>query len=383
MNQGDEWKWMISKLSGNSSREELELLTIWINASKQNKVLFEEVARIWESSTIKLMLDHPATEQEWKKLQDRIQNEKVKTKWLTLPQTWIATAASVIILIGALFYLKPAANKETETPVIVKKEIEKQEEPKVENPVKTEDRHIYITSSSKVKTVKLPDNSQVWLNTNSTLRYAPDFKNNRTLILTGEAYFIVTHDLKHPFTVSTGKVNTTVMGTSFNVKEKDSTVFVTVAHGKVKMTDEQSRSQVMLTVEENGTYKNGKLAKGPNNQRDFATWRERNNPSYEKEKKTPASYLTNNFSWKKNQINRSVIEGSLTNTASLATYHRVVLKATYLKPRSKKTVTVIIPIEEPVRPGQTVSYRKKLLDILTHTKDLKVEIDKAEAIPNQ
>ncbi len=378
MTQGDEWKWMISKLSGNGSPEEDNLLTIWLNASRQNQVLFDEVTKLWESSTLKLKMN-PATEDEWKKLQAQIQNDSVKkNNWLLLPQTWLAAAASIIILIGVIYYVRPSSNNQTSVPSIV----ENKTESKSEAPAKVTDSDIHITATTEVMTVRLPDGSQAWLNSNSTISYSPSFTENRIVRLSGEGYFIVIRDIKHPFSVQTKNISTQVIGTSFNVKEEDSIVLVTVAKGKVKMTDEQGLTEVMLSAKEKGTYQDGKLTKGPNNQSSFAAWREKNNPSYEEERKTPSTYLKNTYSWKKNQINRSVIEGSLTNNASLATYHRIVLKATYLKPKSKKLATIRIDIEEPLRPGQTISYQKKLLDILTHTHDFKVEIEKAETLPN-
>ena len=378
MNQGDEWKWMISKLSGNGSPEEDNLLTIWLNDSRQNQVLFDEVTKLWESSTVKLKLNNPATEDEWKKLQEQIQNDKVKTNWISLPQTWLAAAASIIILIGVIYFVRPSSGNQTLAPSIV----ETQTESKSEASTKVTDSDIHIVATTEVKTVKLPDGSQAWLNSNSTLSYSPSFTQNRIVHLNGEGYFIVITDAKHPFSVQTKNVNTQVIGTSFNIKEEDSTVSVTVAKGKVKMTDEHGLTEVMLSAKEKGIYQNGKLTKAANTQSAFASWREKNNPSYEEESKNPSSHLKNTYSWKKNQINRSIIEGSLTNNASLATYHRIVLKATYLKPKSKKLVTIRIAIEEPVRPGQTISYQKKLLDILTHTHDFKVEIEKAETLPN-
>ncbi|HEY5824100.1 MAG TPA: FecR family protein [Cyclobacteriaceae bacterium] len=377
MTQGDEWKWMISKLSGNSNPEEDNLLTIWLNTSRQNQVLFDEVTKLWESSTVKLKLNDPATEEEWKKLQEQIQNDTVKTNWISLPQTWLAVAASIIILIGVIYYVRPSSDN-LAGPSIV----EKQTESKSAAPANVTDSDIHIVAASEVMTIKLPDGSQAWLNSHSAISYSPSFTQNRIVHLSGEGYFIVIPDAKHPFSVRTKNINTHVIGTSFNIKEEDSTVSVTVAKGKVKMTDEHGLTEVMLSAKEKGTYQDGKVTKAPNNQSAFASWREKNNPSYEEERKIPSSYLKNTYSWKKNQINRSVIEGSLTNNASLATYHRIVLKATYLKPKSKKTATVRIAIEEPVRPGQTINYQKKLLDILTHTHDFKVEIEKVETIPN-
>jgi ferric-dicitrate binding protein FerR (iron transport regulator) len=65
----------------------------------------------------------------------------------------------------------------------------------------------------------LPDGSRVWLNSSSSLRYPVNFagKKNRTVELTGEAYFEVAKDQAHPFIVSSRTQKITVLGTHFNV----------------------------------------------------------------------------------------------------------------------------------------------------------------------
>ncbi|HTE25456.1 FecR family protein [Flavitalea sp.] len=68
------------------------------------------------------------------------------------------------------------------------------------------------------KTVVLPDGSIVILRSNTTITLASDFNLvNRELVLSGEAFFDVTHHKDHPFTVHAGKINIEVLGTVFNV----------------------------------------------------------------------------------------------------------------------------------------------------------------------
>ena len=68
------------------------------------------------------------------------------------------------------------------------------------------------------KTVVLPDGSIVTLRSNTTITLASDFNlANRELVLSGEAFFDVTHHEDHPFTVHAGKINIEVLGTVFNV----------------------------------------------------------------------------------------------------------------------------------------------------------------------
>lgn len=74
------------------------------------------------------------------------------------------------------------------------------------------------TGSGEVATVTLPDQSTVWLNANSTLLYPESFQGKeRSVRLEGEAYFDVTKDEEHPFTVSVPDCRLKVLGTQFDV----------------------------------------------------------------------------------------------------------------------------------------------------------------------
>lgn len=65
----------------------------------------------------------------------------------------------------------------------------------------------------------LPDGTNVWLNANSEMRYPAVFsKEERKIVLDGEAYFEVTHNAHKPFIVQTSKCNVEVLGTKFNVE---------------------------------------------------------------------------------------------------------------------------------------------------------------------
>ena len=64
----------------------------------------------------------------------------------------------------------------------------------------------------------LPDGSEVWLNSSSSVRYATAFSGKlRKVYLTGEAYFEVAKNKKRPFHVEANGVTIKVLGTHFNV----------------------------------------------------------------------------------------------------------------------------------------------------------------------
>lgn len=87
--------------------------------------------------------------------------------------------------------------------------------------------------------ITLADGSRAWLNSGSSLSYSETFnRKERNLYLTGEAYFEVAKDTKHPFTVKTKEMDIQALGTSFNVNAYDDEQFFSsvLLEGKVKVT---------------------------------------------------------------------------------------------------------------------------------------------------
>jgi ferric-dicitrate binding protein FerR (iron transport regulator) len=87
----------------------------------------------------------------------------------------------------------------------------------------------------KVQT-KLPDGTDVWINSGSRLTYSENkVLHTRNVMLEGEAFFDVTKDASRPFVVKTQFVTVKALGTSFNVRAYKNTLKseVTLLTGKV------------------------------------------------------------------------------------------------------------------------------------------------------
>ena len=85
----------------------------------------------------------------------------------------------------------------------------------------------------------LPDGSTVWLNAASSLRFPTAFVGKqRTVELTGEAYFEVTKKTSMPFNVKVNDMDVQVLGTHFNVMAytEEDAVRTTLLEGTVKVT---------------------------------------------------------------------------------------------------------------------------------------------------
>jgi transmembrane sensor len=101
----------------------------------------------------------------------------------------------------------------------------------------------------------LPDGTQVWLNSNSKLKYTSEFNANaREVSLEGEAYFDVVKDVLHPFIVHTSSLDIKVLGTAFTIKSypQDETVEATLLRGTIEVSrkDNSGTPRVILKPNE-------------------------------------------------------------------------------------------------------------------------------------
>lgn len=103
----------------------------------------------------------------------------------------------------------------------------------------------FETRQNEQLAFKLPDNSEVRLNENSSVSYNKFFFYfNRNIDMRGEAYFIVTKGKKFSVLTSTHKIS--VLGTRFVVYEKD-TFNVVCYEGKVLVESLNSNQKKVLT----------------------------------------------------------------------------------------------------------------------------------------
>ncbi|MEQ9402384.1 MAG: FecR domain-containing protein [Cyclobacteriaceae bacterium] len=114
-----------------------------------------------------------------------------------------------------------------------------------------------VASGESIKEYKLPDGSVVTLNRNSILQIKRNMKNQRIVALDGEAFFDVSRDEKRPFIITSGKVKVEVLGTSFNIQSDLERTEVTVATGKVQVSEYGDiTNQEILIENESVVYEN-------------------------------------------------------------------------------------------------------------------------------
>jgi ferric-dicitrate binding protein FerR (iron transport regulator) len=106
--------------------------------------------------------------------------------------------------------------------------------------------------------VTLPDQSKVWMNSNSKLIYRNGKNNTREVKLVGEAFFKVVKDKNRPFIVSANNLQVEVLGTSFNVNARQGSDIIetSLVEGSIKLTGSELSQDYLLKPNEKAIYSN-------------------------------------------------------------------------------------------------------------------------------
>lgn len=120
-------------------------------------------------------------------------------------------------------------------------------EPTVEMP-QPEKKVVFNNPPGVKSSISLADGTRVMLNAGSSLFYEENrFKEVRDVFLEGEAFFEVAHDADRPFRVNAGGVNTTALGTSFNIMAyKNEKQLISLVTGKVSIVLPNSKNEKII-----------------------------------------------------------------------------------------------------------------------------------------
>jgi transmembrane sensor len=210
------WKLLDKYFKNNISDTEKQLLDNWIEESEEHALLFEELTADFKAGLPFAGSFNKDTLEAWGELRQ----EYDIPRYFSMPiRKLYRLAAAIMIplfLVGGLggFFITKGYLKN-----------------KADNTFTT----VYSPGGQKTK-VTLPDNSIVWLNAKTTLRYATAFNDKqRNVYIDGEAFFDVKHDSQRPFIVKTSVFNIKVYGTTFNVKayKEEGVIEATLVKGKI------------------------------------------------------------------------------------------------------------------------------------------------------
>lgn len=97
----------------------------------------------------------------------------------------------------------------------------------------------------------LPDSTEVWLNSGSKLEYSQSLNlhDTRDVKLSGQGYFKVAPDKKHPFLVKVDGITIKALGTAFDVSSyaDEDEISSTLEEGSIALIDNNNREITRLT----------------------------------------------------------------------------------------------------------------------------------------
>jgi transmembrane sensor len=133
------------------------------------------------------------------------------------------------------------------------------------------------TTNGQTYRLQLPDQSKVWLNAASSIKFPVSFAGlkNRKVELTGEAYFEISKDKEHPFIVKTTQQEVQVLGTHFNInsyEDKQNTT-TTLLEGSVKITNENKKEQLLKPGETALVNNTANILVSPADIKSAMTWK--------------------------------------------------------------------------------------------------------------
>lgn len=135
----------------------------------------------------------------------------------------------------------------------------------------------YNTATGETRQIVLADGSTVYLGPRSAMAVEIEQQARRVKLLAGEAFFEVVPDAKRPFEVDANGVQTTVLGTGFDVRLSSDSVAVAVEHGRVRVASPDASSGLedpLLAGDWVRVGSNGAVERGNDPPELVASWRD-------------------------------------------------------------------------------------------------------------
>lgn len=177
----------------------------------------------WPNFPEEMEVPDEIRQQVWNKIYRQVQSAKTSRRYRMMRNNLIKIAAVALILIGTATFVFYYANQQHQ-PIV------------------------YTTGNQQHQKIILPDSSIVFLEPHSALTVVQPYGDKqRQLKLTGAGIFEVSHNAKSPFSVVTGDIVTTALGTSFKVSSfQGKDINIALSYGKIviedkKLNDESER----------------------------------------------------------------------------------------------------------------------------------------------
>lgn len=240
---------LIRHINGTANAEQEQQVLAWITKSDANRQYYKNLKNIWVSQTLPQDIVSQKDMERIRELTYKkglpVQQEHTHSLKRALYIAYSVAAVAVILFFITVYGYESNYRKSDFNRIELAQ-------------VPTEYKHTVYTEKGVKAKLTLPDSSQVWLNSESTIIYPDKFYGDtREIEFKGEAYFKVQKDSRHPMIIKTNKNFTIeVLGTEFNVKsyDDDKTAQTTLYSGVINLVSENGKELVKNQLKPFETY---------------------------------------------------------------------------------------------------------------------------------
>lgn len=203
---------LVKFLLKETNNDENELVESWLKQSDANRKYFNDFEKTWNLSSSQIDID---VDKAWANVKSRTAPKSHKIFIYT------SVAASILVLLAFLGIFKTS-------------------EPQ---PI------IYSNVGEEVKSILLPDSSEVLLYAHSEVQYLFNEKESvRSVNMDGKVFFKVHKNVDQPFKINVDVGAVEVLGTQFMIDNRpQDEITVDVLSGKVRVDHSLSDDQIILT----------------------------------------------------------------------------------------------------------------------------------------
>ena len=243
--EDNEYIRLITKhLSTETSPEEEASLQHWLAAAPENRLEFEALKNLWQTSGTAAGSRTFDTAAAWKTIDPaHVRPPRLRSLWVRR-----LAAASILLLLvtGGWYYFA-------------------HRHPPMQR----------VIASGDNRQISLPDGSLVWLRKGTEMEYPAVFSDKlRQVELRGEAFFQPAADPSRPFRILTPYATIEDIGTAFLIKDRDAGGEVIVTSGKVKLTGKEETGQpLIISPGQKATILKNKLSVSGLGTSNFMSWK--------------------------------------------------------------------------------------------------------------
>lgn len=310
-----------------SSPKEQDLLLKWLEENEINRQYFRSLKDAHDLGKLDINIRNSQVDQQWAKFEEQIVRKNNKTgisRYFIPVMRYAAVFILGLICFQAVLYLT------------------KQDENKISKPT------IIETGIGERSKISLPDGSNIWINTCSSIAYDSNYGNtDRQVYLKGEGYFEVYTDTLKPFLVHADRFTYKVTGTSFNVYSFDDENETSIALLEGGVTIEYENLSEKLLPGQGFIFnkESGKYTRTTVDVKRLSSWREGelvfDNITFEELAKRLERNFNIQFVFENNNVRKYSFGGSFRNYESVETIMKVISTSTPVKYKIRENIVYV------------------------------------------